>query len=91
MVVYTATRWGDLLNPKRMPAGVPSPRASDCYRVVLSNPSVDVCMTGPKTLDEMREALTTLDRGPMTEEELAWMRTVGDRVRGRKMPWVYGG
>lgn len=91
IVVYTATRWGDLLNPKRMPEGSPTPRASDCYRFVLSNPSVDVCMTGPKTLEEMKEALTTLTRGPMTEDELAWMHRVGEKVRGRTMPWVYGG
>lgn len=54
IVSYTATRWGQLLNSKKMPDGdsVPAPR--DCYRFVLSNPAVDVCMCGPKNVDQMR-------------------------------------
>ena len=51
-------------------------------RFVLSNPNVDVCITGPKNMEQMTEALATLDRGPMSEEELAWMRKVGDYVHG---------
>ena len=80
VVTYTATRWGKLLDPRNMPAGEKTPRGSDCYRFVLSNPDVDVCMTGPKNTDQMREALLALERGPMSEEELAWMRRVGDHV-----------
>lgn len=80
MVTYTATRWRQLLDPKRMPPGEATPRASDCYRFTLTHPMVDVCMTGPKDLEEMKEALATLDRGPLSAEELAWMRRVGDHV-----------
>lgn len=29
----------------------------------------------------MEEALSALDRGPMTEDELAWMKRVGKVVR----------
>jgi aryl-alcohol dehydrogenase-like predicted oxidoreductase len=83
IVTYTATRWGKLVNTRGLPAGVPPPRASDAYRFVLSNPFVDVCMTGPKNLDQMKEALDALNRGPMTQEELAWMRRVGDFVHRR--------
>jgi len=82
VVAYTATSWGRLLSASRMPAGVPVPRASDCYRFVLSNPGIDVCMTGPASLEHMKEALSALDRGPMDEAELAWMRRVGDHVHG---------
>jgi len=82
LVAYTATCWGKLLNPKKMPAGEKTPRASDCYRFVLSNPNMDVCITGPKDMEQMKEALATLDRGPMSEEELAWMRRVGDHIHG---------
>jgi hypothetical protein len=31
----------------------------------------------------MREALATLDRGPMNEKELAWMRRIGDHIHAR--------
>ena len=82
IVTYTATRWGKLLKPGKMPPGEQPPRGSDCYRFVLSNPDVDVCMTGPKNRAQMQEALRTLERGPLSEEEMAWMRRVGDHVRG---------
>jgi aryl-alcohol dehydrogenase-like predicted oxidoreductase len=82
MVTYTATRWGSLLKPKKMPPGENTPTASDCYRFVLTNPAVDVCMTGPKNMEQMQHALTSLDKGPLSEDELAWMRRVGDHVHG---------
>jgi len=82
LVSYTATRWGQLLYDKKMPPGEPPPSASDCYSFVLSHPAVDICMTGPRNLAQMREALMTLDRGPMSEDELARMRKIGDYIRG---------
>jgi aryl-alcohol dehydrogenase-like predicted oxidoreductase len=82
IVSYTATRWGQLLQEKNMPPDVPSPAASDCYRFVLSHPAVDVCMTGPKNLQQMREALRTLDLGPLGGDELERMRKIGDHIRG---------
>ena len=36
IVSYTATRWGQLLNPKNMPSGESVPAPSDCYRFALS-------------------------------------------------------
>ena len=80
VVTYTATRWGHLLNPKKMPPGQKTPRAADCYRFVLSNPAVDVCMTGPKTMDHMKEALKALDMGPLDPEEMDRMRQIGDHI-----------
>ena len=80
IVSYTATRWAQLLNHKKMPTGETAPSASECYRFVLSNPGVDVCMTGPKDRTQMREALRTLDLGSLSEEELERMRRVGDHV-----------
>ena len=38
IVSYTATRWGQLLNSKKMPSGYDPPSSADCYRFVLSNP-----------------------------------------------------
>jgi predicted aldo/keto reductase-like oxidoreductase len=82
IVAYTATRWGQLLNPKKMPPGEAAPAASDCYRFALTHPAVDVCLTGPKNLFEMQEALKTLDSGPLTEPELARLRKIGVFLRG---------
>jgi aryl-alcohol dehydrogenase-like predicted oxidoreductase len=81
IVTYTATRWGGLINPKKMPKGERTPRASDCYRFVLSNPFVDVCIAGPKNMEQMNEALASLDRGALSEEEMAWMRRIGSHLR----------
>lgn len=83
IVIFTSTCWGHLLNPKKMPPGQSPPTAADCYRFVLSNPSVDACACGPKTDAEMQGALKALDGGPMDEEELARMRAIGAYVHGR--------
>ncbi|MEZ4294057.1 MAG: aldo/keto reductase [Polyangiaceae bacterium] len=81
VVAYTATRWGGLLNPSLLPSDEPAPRGSDCYRFALSHPDVDVVLCGPKDRSELDEALRALDRGPMSEDELAWMKRVGKVVR----------
>ena len=80
IVSYTATRWGQLLNPKKMPTGETPLSASDCYRFVLSNPAVNVCMCGPKDVSQMREALKSLEMGPLDEENLKRVRAIGDHV-----------
>ncbi len=84
VVSFTATRWRKLLNPRKMPEGETVLSAPDCYRFVLSNPSVDVCMMGAANLEQMRENLGVLDQAPMTEEELARLRRIGDHVYGKK-------
>ncbi len=81
IVSYTATRWGQLLNPKNMPAGDSVPAPSDCYRFAMSNSAVDVCMCGPKTVDEMRTALSALELGPLGEKDMERMKRIGDYVR----------
>jgi len=80
IVSYTATRWGQLLNSKKMPDGDAVPAPSDCYRFVLSNPAVDVCMCGPKNLDQMQAALPALELGPLGEDDMARIRRIGDYV-----------
>jgi len=80
IVSYTATRWGQLLNPKKMPSGESVPAPSDCYRFVLSNPAVDVCLCGPRNMDQMRAALPALELGPLGEEDMERMRRIGDFV-----------
>lgn len=82
IVSFTATSWKQLLNPKKVPPGDRTPTAGDCYRFVLSNPSVDVCMTGPGNMDHVRELAGALERGPMSREELVWIRRVGGYMYG---------
>jgi predicted aldo/keto reductase-like oxidoreductase len=81
IVSFTATRWGQLLNLKKTPKEEGPPSAVDCYRYALSHPSVDICMTGAKTVKQMRENLTALDNGPMNKDELARMNRIGDSFR----------
>jgi predicted aldo/keto reductase-like oxidoreductase len=84
IVGFTGTGWGKLLNPKKIPAGETVPTAVECYRFVLSNPAVDVCMTGPRNIEQMRQNLAILEQGPMTDDELARMRRIGDHIYGRR-------
>lgn len=81
IITFTATKWGQLLNQKKMPPGINAPSAVDCYRFVLSNPAVDVCMVGARNREMMKEDLETLNFGPMNEEELSRMRQIGDYLR----------
>jgi predicted aldo/keto reductase-like oxidoreductase len=83
VVNFTATSWGKLLNSKKIPSDERPPTAAECYRFVLTNPAVDVCMSGARTVEEMRQNLSVLEQGPMAEEELARMRRIGDRIYGR--------
>jgi aryl-alcohol dehydrogenase-like predicted oxidoreductase len=80
LVAFTATSWRQLLGHRRIPKTEKLPTAADCYRFVLAQPAVNVCMTGPADAAQFQQALEALDRGPMSEDELAWMRRVGDAI-----------
>ncbi len=82
IVTYTATRWGQLLKPGKMPPGEAPPTAADCYRFALSHPAVDVCMTGPGDIAQMRQALRALELGPLSAEEMSRLRRLGDWLHG---------
>ena len=58
------------------------PTAGDCYRFCLSQEKVDVVLCGARSEADVHHALDGLAKGPMSESELAWMRQVGDAVRG---------
>jgi aryl-alcohol dehydrogenase-like predicted oxidoreductase len=92
MVAFTATSWGHLLGQAplqgilpgthRLPKSERAPTAADCYRYVLTRPEVDVCLTGPANAAQMEQALEALRLGPMSQDELDWMRRVGRAVAG---------
>jgi|SRR5579883_184931 len=83
IVSFTATSWGQLLTPKNVSSGERVPTATDCYRFVLSNPAVDICLSGPKDPQQFQAALDAIERGPMNAEELAWMQRVGQAKYGK--------
>lgn len=83
ITVYTATCWRRLLDPKRMPRGERPLTASDCYRFVLSNPHVDLCLMGPSTELQMEGGLEALVRGPLAREEMARIRAIGEHIHGK--------
>lgn len=80
IVAYTATRWGHLLDPKKMPPGETPPAARDCYRFALSHPAVSLVLCGPASREQMQEALRALDAGPLDAEAMARMHRIGDHV-----------
>ena len=40
-------------------------------------------LCGPSELEHVREACRALEAGPLDEDEMAWMRRVGDHVYRR--------
>ena len=84
IVIFTATSHTRLLRGNYVPKSEKTPKAIDCYRFVLSHPSVHVCITGAQNLEQTRHALKALELGPMSERELAWMRRVGDYIYSKK-------
>ncbi|MFC2172593.1 aldo/keto reductase [Acidobacteriota bacterium] len=84
MVAFTATRWGHLLNPKKMPPGEKPLRASDTYRFCLTSPHIHTIATGPKNRDQLKEALLAIEKGPLDQDEMARIRKIGDHVYGKK-------
>jgi len=74
IVAFTATSWGQLPRGRRLPGGERVPTAGECYRFVLSEPAVDVCMCGPSSAAHMREALEAARCGPLDAADLEWMR-----------------
>ncbi|MCP5057733.1 MAG: hypothetical protein GY937_13555 [bacterium] len=86
ILTYTTTRWGHLLDPKKMPPGETPPPASDCYRFALSNENVDVALCGPADEAQMDEALRALERGPLKPDERERIERIGDFIYGRYKP-----
>ncbi|MEW6056278.1 MAG: aldo/keto reductase [Bdellovibrionota bacterium] len=80
VVSYTATRWSTLIDPKLTPKGLKTPTAVDCYRFALSNPHVDLCLTGPATDAQLEDNMKALRLGPLSPDEMSWIKEVGDHV-----------
>jgi aryl-alcohol dehydrogenase-like predicted oxidoreductase len=81
VINYTATRWTELTRrPRNWPKDGRVPDAGMAYRFVLSNPHVHVCLTAPRNERELRENVVAVQKGPLDEEEMSFMKTFGDAV-----------
>jgi len=81
VVSYTATRWRYLLRrPRAWPKDGRIPTAGECYRFVLSNPHVHVCLTAPSSLGQLEENLAALEQGPLTDDDMQFITKFGDVV-----------
>lgn len=81
IVAYTATDWRKLMKPKSGWDGRPM-TAGECYRFCLSHPDVDLVLCGPKTEAELVQNLEAVEQGPLSSDELEWMRRFGKLVHG---------
>jgi aryl-alcohol dehydrogenase-like predicted oxidoreductase len=81
VVSYTATAWTKLIRrPKKYPKDARLPTAGEAYRFVLSNENVNVCLTAPMNLKQLKANLAAVEEGPLLPEDMAFMRNFGDFV-----------
>lgn len=85
VISYTATRWGYLIRrPKNYPEEGRIPTAGDCYRFVLANPHVDVCLTAPSNIHKLEENIAAVRKGPLSDDDMEFMKNFGDIVHHTK-------
>jgi aryl-alcohol dehydrogenase-like predicted oxidoreductase len=86
MATYTATRWGHLLDADKMPPGEKPLSARDCYRYSLSHAAVDMVICGPANGEQMNEAISALERGPLEPDERERIERIGAYIYGQYAP-----
>ncbi|GCE14640.1 aldo/keto reductase [Tengunoibacter tsumagoiensis] len=64
------------------------PPTAEQYRFALTNPFVDVVLTGPTKREEIDSALAAIEKGPLASDEYLHMRNQGDEYKKkyRKQP-----
>ena len=82
VISFTATRWSLLLK------GHPDwhlnkPKALDCYRFVLQNLAINLTLTSPKTIEELRNNLAIFDNIKMDKNEYQLWQKYGDLIYDR--------
>lgn len=81
---FTATRWRELIrrpSKTKWPKEGPVPTPGQCYRFVLSNPAVHVCLMSPTNIRQFEENMKEIrEKGPLNPEEMDFMRRFGDAV-----------
>jgi aryl-alcohol dehydrogenase-like predicted oxidoreductase len=81
---FTATRWRYLIrrpSEAKWPKDGPVPTAGQCYRFVLSNPAVHVCLMSPSNRRHFEDNMKEMrDKGPLDRDEMMFMKAFGDAV-----------
>lgn len=80
VVAFTATRWATLLKAPDGWSGEP-PIAADCYRYCLAHRAVQLVLTAPRSVSEMKENRVVIESGRMSARERCRWENYGD--------WVY--
>ena len=86
IMTYTATRWGHLVDPSKMPDGEQPVSARDCYRYSMSHPAVDMVLCGPANAAQMDEAIAAMERGPLEPDERERIERIGAYLYGQYAP-----
>ncbi len=72
--------------PANYPEGLYRPTISDCYRFALSNPWVDLVLTGPANRREIDQAFEAIEQGPLDSEDYEFLREYGELFRAPGSP-----
>ncbi len=72
--------------PVQLPAGCWRPTAPDLYRYSLSQPCVDVCLTGLRSRKEIDVAIAGVQKGNLTDSEVEYLNFYGDLCRNHLNP-----
>ena len=87
ILAYTATRWGHLCDPAKMPAGRDRPRPRATAIASRSRiPASTWCCAARRNGEQMQEALRALDAGPLAPDEMKRLHRIGDHIYGRYRP-----
>jgi aryl-alcohol dehydrogenase-like predicted oxidoreductase len=85
IISFTATRWRHLLRrPRGWPRTEPVPSPGMAYRFVLSNSNVNVCLMAPSNIKQFENNMREIRLGPLSGDELDYMRRFGDVAHRRK-------
>lgn len=79
IVAFTATAHRKLINPTKIPKGFEVPSPADCYRFVLYNSYVNVVMTAPKNMEQLRENLKALEES-LSKDKYLELRKLGEYI-----------
>lgn len=99
VVSYTALAWQQLTRPLKGVKMPPWPGAETlevppltpelCYRFALTNPHIHVVLTGPRNREQLKQNFAAIRRGPLTPQELSWVRAYGRLVKaGKKFDYL---
>jgi hypothetical protein len=91
--LFTATRWGMLLQPHPDRGFAHAMTGAECYRYVLGHPMVDMAWCAARTAAELDEDVEGVLSGPLAPQRLAEVLRFGDAVHeaargGRR--WMFG-